>query len=125
MAKKTTLEINVPTKFTKDNAKEKRLYVTKKYYWCVGDKYNFILKEVNNKKNKAGNKYPDTCIAFAGSIKSMLTITASHFPSEVISDDIKELKTILTNIENWIEKAIPVDCKPCDLFAEVDKDDNE
>lgn len=120
--KKTTEIVDLPPKFKKDNPVEKRLYINKKYYICVGDKYNFIFKEVNNKKNRVGNKYPDTCIAFAGDLNSMFRIITHRFCNEVIGDDITQIRTILEKLYILIDERIPTNVKPKDIFDEVDID---
>lgn len=83
------------------------------YITC--DSRQFIVRKVNNKTDKKGNKLPDLSLMYAQTLQQILKIAANkaiHVPSNVM-----ELAKLQAHICSIIEARIPADIKPKDLFT--------
>ena len=89
------------------------------YITC--DKYQFILKEVNNLTDKKGNPYPDISLLYSPYLDGILKVTAKYMSR--IPADVRELGEKLDNIYDLIDARIPTDVRPRDLFVEFERND--
>ncbi len=110
----------VPKSFLAEVPTEKRLYINKKYYICVGDSYNLILREVVNKKGSNGQKLPDNNLAYSSSLQGIFNILTTRYPMIVIGDDATKLFDTLIEVREFIKKRVPSGVSPKDLFTEVE-----
>lgn len=130
--RKSNLTIKDLTKITpnKIKAAEKRkdkvkqpLHVLKltDHLYITCDKYQFILKEVNNLTDKKGNKIPDPSLLFSPYLDGILKLVAKYMSR--VPTDVRELGEKLDNIYGLIDARVPADIKPKDLFVEYERND--
>lgn len=91
------------------------------YITC--DSHCFKLVEVSDTKNpKTGMRYPDKSFCYAPYLDEMIKILAHNMTREV-PYDILELSEKLDKIYKLIERRIPKNISPKDLFKEIEEEE--
>lgn len=90
------------------------------YITC--DRYCWIIKEVNTQINPAtGKKYADKCLLYAVDLNSIIKCAVKYLSR--VPGDILALDKKLNEIKDLIDKRIPGNIKPTDLFDFGGEDD--
>ena len=85
------------------------------YITC--DSRQWILKEVNDKINpKTNEKYPDIGLFYTNDLAYMIKLLAGY--SIKVPKDIVDLNAHIQSIYDLIDKRIPKNIRPKDLFVE-------
>lgn len=125
--KRQTKDIFQDTKITKARKGRKplpkrALYVTDDLY-ITYDSRNWMIVQVNNKKDKEGNYYPDKPFLYCTNLDYAIKILCDY--KIQITQEIQDLQKELHKLYNLIDQRIPQNIKPRDLFVELQKDTEE